>query len=287
MDSALLERVQSLRGSSLFRSGDAGSFKVLIGDEQLPGKHCPAEYLDALGITEVEGKVGVVCPGNAGLMAELRRRGADRVVGFEPRYQFQKSLTTILQILNESDGSTIWPYSSSPWWPGTTPIKNTFDMMIWAEGLEWSRMPAFQMQGALGNLKPGGIMIVEVNHGENGLPEGATNRWRPTKEAFEAAVKVVAPEADVIRVSDGRLAGRVVYMIRDEVVVLEDSTVRSDGVLDEDDLNKEALSHFPEEVQERIQSLMATGFDYHVLKEAYGNNGEAGLKELEESNHQL
>lgn len=282
MTAQLETQVVELKRSSDFRSGDRNSFMVKLGEETLPGNHDPAAYLDQLGLTEVSGKIAVVCPGNCGLMMELRRRGADRVIGFEPRSRFHRSLTKILNIANQLDGSPVWPFSSQFWWPSSNVIRETHEVVIWANDTEFCRQPETQIEGALSLLKPGGSLFVEVVLGTQGVPEKGTpiNAWRPSEESFKELVNQVRAGVTVTRVCDGRMDQRAVYQITEEVVVMEDSTVQSE-VLDETQLREEALSQFPENIRDRIGSLLDDGFDYHVVKEAFENNGEQGIETLE------
>ena len=99
--------------------------------------------------------------------------------------------------------------------------------------------------------------------------------------AFTAVVQQARSEARVKRVCDGRLTGRVVYQVTEEVVVVADSTVQSEEIIEESELRQQALDQFPSELRLRIQSLLTGGFDYHTLREAFEKDGEQGIEALE------
>lgn len=209
---ALKNQANNLRHSSNFTAGDPGSFMVPIirGKVELPGKYDPATYYERLELKKVS-SVGVVFPGNGGLCAEAIDRGAKFVWAIEPRNQFARSLVSVSNMLmNAGKGGLSFIADLSIAKDATG--NGRFDTVIWPEGLEQVTDPVESLQNVYSTVKPGGSLYIEVTHGNQEIPQGSVNSWRPKEEAFVKLINALFGDV-AIRAMVGRLEKRIIYQI--------------------------------------------------------------------------
>lgn len=216
---SLDRKISRLRDSSSIKTGGL-EFSVKLGDGGLPGVADPCDYLNRLGIDRLSGAVGVVCPGNCGLMEAARRLGAYRAVGFEYRYLYFRAVTEVVSLLNaieveeslRSVGTpTGWSYAYIPGPPSAAPVDGLFSTVIWAQGLEYSQDPATEIAAALDLMVDSGTLYLEAYHGDHGAPSDTTNSWRPSKSAFLTVLD--GYDVEVSHIGPGLLVNRSVYSI--------------------------------------------------------------------------
>jgi len=219
--STLQTRAKELVRSSKFTSGDKLSFRVpLDKDVVLPGNFSPAKYMDDLGIKKLDGlKVGVICPGNGGIVAEAIRRGASKVYVYEPRYLFQNAIHSVLSLLVKTDEQKIM---FAERWPDSKDHKG-LDLIIWPEGLEEAVDPRSVLKSVLSLLAPAGACYIEVVIGFHDRPGKSVNSWKPSEEALEATLKEEYEGATCEKVGEGRLTNRVIYRLGEDVIVAVDT----------------------------------------------------------------
>lgn len=208
----IAQALKTLRHSSHFVAGDPGSFKVkFTPDYELPGKDEPADYLDRLGLKAISGKVCVVYPGNGGLCVEALKRGAVDVLAVEPRESFLKTLVEVSMFSSTLLGRTFSSVHGRGM-GGAGAWSQTYDVVIWSEGLDRLKDPALSMKHTLGLVKPGGSLYIEVTHGQHGTPTVPVNSWLPKEEVFEKVLADIVGDAEVSKLK-GRLDRRTVYRI--------------------------------------------------------------------------
>lgn len=205
----LKNQVDKFRHSSSFSPGDPGSFIVPIikGAIELPGKYDPAAYLDRLELKSTS-NIAVIYPGNGGLCAEAIHRGATTVWAVEPRNQFNKSLCSLNTFMLNAGKLGFSLLTSLE----ITPVDGIFDVVVWPEGLEQVNDPAYALKCALSMLKIGGRLFIEVVHGQQEIPQGKINSWRPKEEAFVKLLQLLFADAP-LRAMKGRLDRRFIYEI--------------------------------------------------------------------------
>lgn len=204
---SLSERVQKFKTSSAFTSGDPFSFGVVLDKNlSLPGKFDPEIYIQNLG-QSVKGKtVCVVCPGNGGLCVEALRMGAETVVAYELRTVYQRSLRSISEFAAETLGSTFEL-------PATATKPDSYDIIIWSEGLDEIRDPKSIIAEVISSLAPGGVLYFELSHGTAGPVPAQTNSWKPTKDGFLATISEFK-DVEVSGELPGRNQTRTIYKIQ-------------------------------------------------------------------------
>lgn len=236
------QQVKAFKQSSSFTAGDALSFGIKFNDTvSLPGRHDPAAYITSHDIPMV-GNIAIVCPGNGGLCAEALRRGAANVAAFEPRDVYRKSIAKVAEFC-EALGGKRFDYKISR----EVAPPDTFDTIVWSEGLDDIRDPAEFFKGVVKSLRPGGTLVIEVSHGTHAPLPKTTNAWRPSLESFESTIKAFGNLAIVIK-KPGRNQLRVVYKIKNTAAPAQTQTVLAPAPL-------AAAAALPEE------QVIATGSD--------------------------
>lgn len=170
------ERAAELSKASCYRFGDPMCFEVPIAEGiTLPGRHNPAVYT-----RERPASVLVFCPGNGGLATHLALGGA-QVHVVEPRPRFTPALTKVLELFRDANpGKEIQLHER--------PEGITVDLVIWPEGHDELPAPVDDLRALLGLLNPGGKLIIEVSFGQRQGTEGKLHTWRPTNDAWAAAL---------------------------------------------------------------------------------------------------
>lgn len=209
--------------SSAYMYGDRTSFKVHIDKSRtshMPGRHDPSDYLNQVGMAQVDGRAAVICPGNGGLVAEMIYRNADEVYAFEPRSVFSKGLEGVLSIIEKTSEYTVNVKTD---WPKKGECVGEFDLIIWPEGLEISVIPHSVFSNIIKMLSPQGVLLIELCQGLNtdSNPK-KVNKWMPTDLAFREFVTSIDPEIVIEKVGKGRLDRRVIYKITSDLVVIID-----------------------------------------------------------------
>jgi hypothetical protein len=215
----LRNSVERFKTSSSFTSGDPTAFAIpLLPDElELPGPNSPKTYMaqleHKLGVMLApKSAVAVICPGSGGLCAQVLHQGANRIVAIEPRYRYADAIETVISLLRQvapdRDLSTFrgWPV------PKHRDQLGLFDLILWPEGLEEATAPLSVLTAALLCLKPTGSLIVEVVHGEQGLPTQPINSWRPSEPGWQQAVASI-PAARLAGETLGRSQLRKIYRL--------------------------------------------------------------------------
>jgi len=190
---AIKREAEKFAGSSMYRYGDAGSFRVPISPGvELPGSESPLLYMDRIGCSAVSGRILVIAPANGGLVSACFARGATEVVAIEYRTRFHGVIDTVLQLVAKGrsvDGKTTnWRVLSGlPGGDDWSEQLGQFDLVVWAEGVDEISEPKRIFKGVASCVAPGGKLIAEVYHGSNNWVD-RINSWRPTGDAMlEAA----------------------------------------------------------------------------------------------------
>lgn len=181
--------------SSGYRYGDKDSFQVPVASGvTLPGNHDPHHYLNQLGLQTIPKRCLVICPGTAGLVPVLMRRGADDVVALEPRHFFAGMTQRVLALVakglraDQIKGKSYRYLGSWPLDADEREALGKFDLILWPEGTEDVREPRAVMIAIADLLAPTGKLVVEVWHGSHQyVPK--INSWKPTGDAWFQAVK--------------------------------------------------------------------------------------------------
>jgi hypothetical protein len=201
-------RIRTFKSSSSFTPGDAWSFSIVFDkDLQLPGKYDSDKYIKQLNIDLVGKSVLVVCPGNAGLCVSALKNGASTVVALEPRNIYHQSLISVSEFASEVIGATFNHHMKDG------DLAESFDIVIWSEGLEDVPHPKNIIKKVLGSMKTGSTLYFEVNHGYHGVLPESINSWRPTKEAFKESLDGLA-SLKFMRELSGRGQTRTIYTIK-------------------------------------------------------------------------
>lgn len=205
----LEEKIRSFRSSSIFTPGDPYCFSIDFGNGlSLPGKFNPTSYLTLLG-TNVAGKsVLVICPGNGGLCVAAISMGAASVVAFEPRLVYNQPLSVVSKLTLDATGSTFGCCSLED-----SRIVGSFDVVIWAEGVDEIVDSRNVFEKLLRVSTPDGRIYVELSHGHHTKLGESTNSWRPTKEAFEQTISEIG-KLEILDRRMGRNQVRSVYILR-------------------------------------------------------------------------
>ena len=215
----LMEKVESLKHSSAFRAGDATTFgvRILVHEAELPG---PCKAADYMGLVKrklgVEFKAGervlVVGAGNGGLCAEALLAGAAEVLAVEPRYRYFDGIEAVIGLLGE-----VYPDAACRTfrgWPSTGAGNSLgrFDLILWSEGLEEAPNPVENLTAVLQLLKPTGRAVIEVTHGDMGIPAGKTNAFFPSEDTWTSMLEGLTGEGPMAA-TQGRAGRRMVYAI--------------------------------------------------------------------------
>lgn len=207
-DTDLDLRIRTFKSSSSFTPGDAWSFSIhLSNDVELPGKYNPIKYINRLNIDVVGKNILVVCPGNAGLCVAALREGASTVVALEPRSLYHRSLPAVSEFTSEVVGTTFSQRLEDE------NLIESFDTIIWSEGLDDIPHPKGLIEKVIGSMKTGATLYFEVNHGHQGALPESVNSWLPTKEAFEESINDLGDLEFIGRMS-GRSQTRTIHMIK-------------------------------------------------------------------------
>lgn len=200
--------------SSSFRHGDALSFQVPLvpGVVNLPGRHSPAAYLDALGVYQAPARVLVVGAGNGGLAVECANRGATQLVAVETRAAFAQALRHIQELFTARWQSSVPARSltvitQAPYFAEA----RQFDLILWPEAVDKIKQPPVALKELDSYLAPGGKLFIEVMHGPHGwVPK--INSWKPTVDALHQGLSEVFGSSWT-RSIPGRAANRTIYLI--------------------------------------------------------------------------
>lgn len=227
------QQVKNFSRSSVYQFGDSTSFIIPLSDTLwLPGKTNPGTYLNFMGVPkEISGTVGVVCPANGGLVTELARRGAKKVITFEPRPRFMAGLKGVLELFSRVNDT---PIEVRNCWP-TDEFSNECDLIVWSEGLDESNSPERHLTAILASLTKDGSLYMEVTHGSQDFPQTRINSWRPTSDAFERLIAEINDGNNPEKLSQGRAQNTQFWRVDNSVLV----------ILDEEDVKPKAPKKKP------------------------------------------
>lgn len=221
-DAALIAKIDKIRYSSAWASGDRTTFKMpVLPGIDLPGADDPVAYaaraLQCAKYTPPEkARIAIFGAGLGGLGAHFLNMGASQVVLIEPRFRYHTALDLIVPVLDEIHApehtDTVKAFKA---WPQVGHIQSLgqFNLVIAPEGFEESADPVETLAALLAMTMVGGRLVIEVTHGEaKTAPAGKVNSWRPTQEAFEALLTQMNAEAKWT-VGTGRGDNRRIYGI--------------------------------------------------------------------------
>lgn len=275
------EDIIKLLKSNAFSGNEATAFKTSIyvsgkDDLELPGRACPAAYLDKLGLSTIEGDVAVMCPTTAGLVGELFNRGAKSVTCYEPRYLFVDCLNKSIALMKKYrkddliDDSTL---TVEPNWPKAGDI-NKYDLILFVSGMDYSKWPSALITDTIGRIKSSGIMFIEFISGKSDdLILGNINSWKPTQSAFESLLEYFDNDIKYEFVDKGRFENSLVYKINRDVL---DKPVINDNIEENALLLDSSL-----ELEKKKKVIIDKGlFTEEELDKAVINLGESFLDEV-------
>jgi hypothetical protein len=214
----LKEATDKLIDSSIYRYGDASSFKVpfLRLEVELPGPRDPQKWIETLENKldfqiEKGQSVMVVGAGNGGLAAEAVLQGAGSVLAVEQRPRYHGALNEVIRLISECHGVEAATFLK---WPSGNALKDLgkWDLILFPEGLDECTHPGQVFHDLCSLLSPDGRMFVEVTHGaQNYLPD-PVNSFRPKREAWFKFVEETTGKPIALE-TPGRAKGRVLYGI--------------------------------------------------------------------------